>query len=201
MTSARTCRKPGYAGFTLIEVLTAVAILSILGLMSYRGLNALLDVQAHVARETEKWRSVSAFLSRFERDVQLAVERPVRTAATRLPAFVATEHGTLERTLEFSRAASSELDTPRRVAYSYDGNGAVALMLWPSLDTAAEAPLERHRVLTDVSRLDLHYLGADLEWTSGWPASADSPPLPLAVRLRIVLSSGEDIVRVFALKS
>jgi type II secretion system protein J len=197
MTRASTYRRPGYGGFTLIEVLTAVAILSVLGLMSYRGLHAVLDVQEHVARETEKWRSVSAFVARFERDVQLAAERPVRTAATRLPAFVADERGTLE----FSRAASSEFDTPRRVAYSYDGNGAVALMLWPGLDTATQAPLERHRVLTDVSRLELHYLGADLAWTSAWPARADSPALPLAVRLRIVLSGGEEIVRVFALKS
>lgn len=188
-------------GFTLIEVLTAVAILSILGLMSYRGLNAVLDVQEHVARETEKWRSVSAFLARFERDVQLAVERPVRTAVAQIPAFVANEHGAVERTLEFSRAAAGELDTPRRVAYSYDRSGAIALMLWPSLDTATDAPLERHHLLTNVSRLELHYLGADLAWTSSWPARSDSPPLPLAVRLRIVLSSGEDIVRVFALKS
>ena len=187
-------------GFTLVEVLTAIAMLALLGLMSYRGLHAVLETQERVARETDKWRSVTAFLSRFERDIQLAAARPVRAGNAALPAFVAREHGGVERTLEFSRVPSADADTPRRVAYSYNGGGSITLMLWPSLDTATQAPLERHEVLGSVSRLELHYLDTDLAWRSVWPAAPDSAPLPLAVRVRIVLTSGEDIVRVFALK-
>ena len=56
-------------------------------------------------------------------------------------------------------------------------------------------------MLGGVSRLELDFLDADLAWRSAWPAAPTSPPLPLAVRLRIVLSTGEDIVRVFALKT
>ena len=187
-------------GFTLVEVLTAIALLALLGLMSYRGLHAVLEVQERVARETDKWRAVSAFLSRFERDIQLAAARPARAGNAALPAFLGRGEGTLERTLEFSRVPSADADSPRRVAYSYSG-GSIALWLWPGLDTATQAPLERHQVLDSVSRLELHYLDADLAWRSAWPAAPDSAPLPLAVRVRVVLASGEDIVRVFALKS
>lgn len=46
-------------GFTLIEVLTALLVLSLLALMSYRGLSAVLDAREHVRAETEKWRRVA----------------------------------------------------------------------------------------------------------------------------------------------
>jgi hypothetical protein len=40
-----------------------------------------------------------------------------------------------------------------------------------------------------------------LAWVNAWPTAAADPPLPRAVRVRIVLASGEEIVRVFALQS
>jgi general secretion pathway protein J len=69
-------------GFTLIEILSALLILSLLALMSYRGLGAVLDAREHTRYETEKWRRVSAFFARFERDVQLAAPRPVRATSS-----------------------------------------------------------------------------------------------------------------------
>ena len=75
--------RPG--GFTLIELLAALLILSALALMSYRGLGAVLDAREHVARETDKGRRMSSFFARFERDVQLAAPRPVRSASGTAP--------------------------------------------------------------------------------------------------------------------
>ena len=59
----------------------------------------------------------------------------------------------------------------------------------------------RYAVLRGVSVFEVKYLNADLAWASLWPASLAAPPLPRAVRLRIVLGSGEELVRVFALNS
>ena len=83
MTSA------GYStrGFTLIELLIALLILSVLALMSYRGLGAVLDAREHVTREADQWRRVAAFVDRFERDVKLAAPRPVRSASGTAPAW------------------------------------------------------------------------------------------------------------------
>ena len=38
----------GTRGFTLIEIMTALLVLSLLALMSYRGLGAVLDAREHV---------------------------------------------------------------------------------------------------------------------------------------------------------
>ena len=188
-------------GFTLIELLTALLILSILALMSYRGLGAVLDARAHVTGETEKWRRMAAFFARFERDVQLAEPRPVRVASGEMPAWLGRLEASQDPRLEFSRFSSIEgLDVARRVGYRLNEKQEIELWLWSSLDIAPAAVPARYVVLAGVTTLEFQYLNAEAVWVSVWPGSRLDPPVPLAVRLHIVLASKEDIVRVFALK-
>lgn len=194
----------GYSthGFTLIELLIALLILSALALMSYRGLGAVLDAREHVTRETDKWRRVAAFVARFERDVNLAAPRPIRSAPGVAPAWRGIPGATSEPQLEFSRFASVEgMDSARRLGYQLNDRQEIELWLWPGLDIAPGTLPARYPVLTDVTAFDLQYLNASLAWTDGWPGSAADAPIPRAVRLRIVLASGEEIVRVFGLGS
>ena len=173
-------------GFTLIELLTALLILSLLALMSLRGLGAVLDAREHVRQETEKWRAVAAFFSRFQRDVQLSAPRPVLAAAGRL---------------EFSRLAAAEgIDAPRRVGYRLNERREIELSLWPTFEPAPEIEAIRYPLLPAVAQFQLQYLGGDLAWLDAWPRTERDPPLPRAVRMRVVLASGEELVRVFSLK-
>ncbi len=189
-------------GFTLIELLAALLILSLLALLSYRGLGAVLEARVHVRQESEKWRSVAAFFLRFERDVQLAAPRPVRTASGPAPAWRGLPGEAVEPRLEFSRFATAEgVDVARRLAYRLNEKQEIELWVWPGLDAAPGALPARYTVLTGVTRLDLHYLDANRAWTDAWPVSRPEASIPLAVRMRIVLASGEEIVRIFALKS
>ena len=192
--------KPG--GFTLIELLAALLILSLLSLMSYRGLGAVLDAREHVRAESDKWRHVSSFLARFERDVQLASPRPMRTVSGLLPAWRGRQARTEEPRLEFSRFASGEgVDSPRRLAYGLNEKQEIELWLWPGVDVAPDASPQRYPVLTGVSQFQLQYLNADLVWADAWPLAEQDAAIPLAVRLKIVLDTNEEIVRIFALKS
>ena len=185
--------------FTLIELLTALVILSLLGLMSYRGLSAVLDAREHVTQETVKWRAIDAFFTRFERDVQLAAPRPVRGSVDGALAFRGVRERTAGPLIELTRLGSAdEAEPPRRIAYTLNALQEIELWLWPAPDAAPPVQPERHRLLADVMQLDIQYLAADLAWTGEWPARSERP-LPLAVRVRLVLVSGEEIVRVFSL--
>lgn len=196
----KRCAGARARGFTLIELMVALLILAIVAMMSYRGLAAVLDARDHVAAETGKWRSVASFLARFERDVRMAAPRSVRTGAGIAPAWRATPAATIEPRLEFSRFASAEgTDSPRRVAYALNAKREIELWLWPGLDLASAAQPARYAVLAGVTALEFQYFSADLAWVSAWPASPRDAALPRAVRLRVVLASGEEIVRVFAL--
>jgi general secretion pathway protein J len=192
----------GRCGFTLIELLTALLILSLLALMSYRGLGAVLDAREHVSQETDKWRRVANFFVRFEQDVQLAAPRPVRAAAGTVPAWRGWAEATSEPRLEFSRFASAEgVDTARRLAYRLNDQQEIELWLWPGLDVAPNVLPARYPVLAGVTKFELQYLNASLAWVTAWPVAALDPAIPRAVQVRIVLASGEEIVRVFALLS
>lgn len=189
-------------GFTLIELLTALLLLSLLALMSYRGLGAVLDAREHVTLETDKWRRVAAFVARFERDVQLAAPRPVRAASGTAPAWRGEAVAAPQPRLEFSRFAATEgVDTARRIAYQLNEKQEIELWLWPGLDVAPGTLPLRYPVLAGVKAFELQYLNSGLVWVDAWPASPRDPPLPQAVRLRIVLASDEEIVRIFALQS
>jgi len=189
-------------GFTLIELLAALLVLSLLGLMSFRGLGTVLDAREHVRIESGKWQRVQSFFARFERDIRLAAPRPVRTNSGAAAAWLGRTDATQAPQLEFSRFASTEgLDTARRMGYSRNDRQEIELWLWPGLDVAPGTAPTRYPVLSDVVEFELQYLNADLAWGSLWPVLPVDSSIPLAVRLRIVLGSGEELVRVFALKS
>jgi general secretion pathway protein J len=163
-------------GFTLIELMCALVILSLLALMSFRGLSAVLDARDQVRQESEKWKAVAAFYSRFQRDLQLSAPSPVLGTAARF---------------EFSRLAMAErADVPRRVAYALNADREIEL----TLDAA------RHPVLSAVAQFELQYLDPAFVWVEAWPRTERDPPLPHAVRLRLVLGSGEELVRIFSLR-
>ena len=189
-------------GFTLIELLSALLVLSLLALMSYRGLGAVLDARAHVRQETEQWRRVATFFSRFERDIRLAAPRTIRADASVVPAWQANSAAAGYPALEFSRFGSIDgADSPRRVAYVLNDRREIELWIWPGLDRAPRSDPARYPVLTGVASFELLYLSPELAWVPAWPRSASDPPFPQAVQLRVVLVSREEIVRVFALRS
>lgn len=190
------------AGFTLVELMVALLILSLLALMSYRGLGAVLDARDHVGRESEKWRHVAAFLARFEGDVDLASPRPVRNASGFAPAWLGRSASAPGPRLEASRFASVEgVDSPRRFAYRLNEKQEIELWLWPGLDLSPDALPARFPVLTGVQKFELQYLDAGRKWVLAWPTAPGDAAIPRGVRVRIVLVSGESIVRVFALNS
>ena len=198
----RSVPRPRPCGFTLIELLTALLVLSLLALMSYRGLAAVLDAREHVKQEADKWRRVAAFFLRFERDVQLAMPRPARTGSGVAPAWLGEAVATPRPGLEFSRFASAEgVDTARRIGYRLNEKQEIELWLWPGLDIAPDALPARYPVLSGVATFEVQYLAPNLVWVNTWPTSPQDLPVPQAVRLRIVLASSEEIVRVFALRS
>ncbi|CAG4883514.1 Type II secretion system protein GspJ [Georgfuchsia toluolica] len=190
-------------GFTLIEVMVALLVLSLLALMSYRGLGAVLDAREHVKRETDKWQRVAAFYGRFERDVELAAPRPVRSGDRLAPAWLGTPAAeTVAASLEFSHFASADgIDTARRIAYRLNEKNEIELWLWPGLDVAPDAQPQHYPVLAGVKTFELQYLNPALLWVNAWPTAPTDKPIPRAVRLRIVLATDEEIVRIFVLQS
>lgn len=190
-------------GFTLIEVLVTLLLLSALALMSYRSLDVVLSARDRVNAETGKWQQIGAFIDRFKQDVQLAAPYPVRDAGVMLPAWqgrITDDPG--GPALEFSRFASVVgQDRLRRVAYALNSQGEIELWLWPGLNLAPDTVPTRYVVLSGVTDAVFEYLNTDLRWLPVWPLLPTDAAIPRAVRLQLVMDSGETIVRLIALNT
>jgi len=189
-------------GFTLIELLTAMLILSLLAMLSYRSLGATLETRLHTSAETAKWQRVAALYARFEQDVRMVFPQATRSGSDHTPAWLGRTDTNPGPHLEFNRFASIVgTDTSRRVGYGLNENQEIELWLWPDIDINSNQSPARYPLLSGVMIFELEYLTAALTWVNAWPLAPGEPALPRAVRLRILLVSGEEIVRVFSLNS
>lgn len=193
-------------GFTLLEVLIAVAIVAVIALLGYRALAALSEAETRLAAEATRWRTLDLFFARLEGDMRQAVPRPARSGAVREAPWVGfvTDSGADggNSALTFSRAGPEFNIEPgsagQRLGYRLR-NGAVEVLYWPSYDRPRDAQATSYALLADVARFQLTYLARNNAWIDSWPIAGDTD-LPRAVRVQLTLSSGETIERWLALR-
>jgi general secretion pathway protein J len=186
--------------FTLVELLVALAIFAILSGFAYRGLTALLDSREALQRESRKWRDVSLFVGRVERDLSAVLARnAVGASGTTLPA-VASAIGTVNdgNGLALTRAGSplqqNALAAPQRIAYRLNGDH-VERLSWTGVDAAPREEPQVVSVLAPVHGLSFRFLDPrSLEWRTSWPGGSEL--LPAAVEVTVELASGERVVRL-----
>lgn len=191
-------------GFTLIEVLVAIAIFAIMSVVAYRGLNGILQARERVTLESRKWRELALFFARAEGDLTAVIDRPVRDNGDLiLPSFVGKEHTVSQddAQMEFTRTGlpgqSDKLADLQRFGYRLR-DGAIEQIVWPVLDRAPRSRPGSFVILQAVAELRLRYLDGKNAWQTIWP-TPEQAGLPRAVEMTVVLKGGEKVMRVFAL--
>jgi len=196
-------------GFTLLELLVAMAVFAILGALGFRGLNSILDAEARLQSESRRWSDVSLLFSQLSEDLTMAVERSARDAADGTSPALLLRGTPSESTsgddaqlvvtrLGIGEGAAAQ-SAPRRVGYRLR-EGMLEYLVWPSLDSAPGTAPEAYEVLENVADLQLQALDFDGRWAPAWPAARAASALPRAVTVRIVLSGGETITRILQLR-
>jgi general secretion pathway protein J len=190
------------AGFTLVEVLVALAILAVIGVHAWRAMVALADGESRLAAETARWTALDAVFARIEADLRAALPRAVRHGDAREPAFVAGVDAAGNARFTLTRAGSEFGDAPgragQRVGYALDGN-ALGIAYWPALDNVAGAVPARYVLLDGVAEFHVGYRTRDGRFVAQWPLLGE-PDVPVAVRVDLTLADGARIERWFALQ-
>ncbi len=185
MTGMRTSE----AGFTLVELLVALAIFALISVAGVTLLRSGSDTQLAVKQRLEDLSRTNRLANAMESDLAQAVARPVRdTAGQPVPAFIQSDTAIPGTLFGFVRGGWSNFDeAPRaglqRVAYVLDGK-ALKRLGWPMLDGAA--PGEAATILEDVSAAAVRFRDEAGEWRSDWTAN-DANALPRAIELRLTL--------------
>lgn len=192
------------SGLTLVELLVAVAVFSVLSAIAYQGLISVANTNADLRQEGDEFARLQFAISLIERDLRQALPRPVRDQlGDPLPAMAG---GSLQ--LELTRAGwSNPLGQQRseleRVRLQLDDDTLVRIK-WSVLDRSQGSRPVRQVLLEGVRDLRFRFLDRNLEWQNEWPpatslADEDREPWPLAVSVRLNSERYGDVERLFAL--
>lgn len=191
-----TASTPETQGFTLVELVVALAIFGLLAVAGTRMLGAAVSTQASVGTALGKVAGERRISALLQADLQQAVARPTRDANGRLePAFAGPGDG---RLLSYVRAGwSNTTDAPRaelqRVDLRMEGNRLVRAAR-PMLDGAGS---ETEMTLAqDLASATVRLRDAKGQWGDG-ATNEDPTALPVAAELTLVQRDGVSVRRVF----
>lgn len=185
------------AGFTLLEVLVAIAIFAIVGVMSLTGYTQLQRQTEYQEQRVARTREVQRAVQMITQDLTQIEPRPIREplGEQRVPALVAGD--SVEYKVEFTRAGwSNTAGLPRptlqRVAYRLDQDG-LWRDYWRVLDRTQTAEPVRYNLLKGVRSVTFRFMTPSREWVDRWPLLEGQNPVererarPAAVEVSIEL--------------
>lgn len=177
-------------GLTLVELLVATFLLAVLGVMAYRGLDAVQTTQRHLEAKAERWQAIAAAVDRLDRDLRLAPTlsgRKTPAGGGELPQLVLVRPG-------------NEDLAARRQGYRWQ-QGRLELLLWAAPESPETLAATPYLLLSGVRDFTLAYLDGAGRWLPEWPPGGpgEAGGRPRAVRLRIATEEGWTIERLFDL--
>lgn len=187
------------AGFTLIELMVALAIFALISVAGVTLLRSGSDTQIAVKKRLEEMALSHRLSNSLEGDLAQAIARPVRNQSGQvLPAFTQGDATVPGGLFGFVRAGWSNFDAaPRaglqRVAYVLE-NGALKRLSWPMLD--GSAPADAATLLDNVTSATAEYRDDDGQWRSDWSAT-DANALPRAIALRVTANGRAEVRMLF----
>lgn len=194
-----------HGGFTLLEILVAIAILAIMSVMAYRGVSeariAVENAGVHMDRLREVQRAMNVLVNDFRTLAPRPVREPIgdgfRAALRRDPnavTLVELSHA------GWSNGAGTPRGTVQRVSYRLEEHTLIRDN-WNVTDpTLANVPVAR-RLLNQVERIEIRYMNSGREWVTQWPPLGSPGDIgfrsrPIAVELTIVLADYGELRRV-----
>lgn len=188
-------------GFTLIEVLVSVFLLSVLSALCYETLSYVRHSREVTTASFAHLRDLQLAMHTLANDFGQAEPRPVRDALgeSAVPAFYADARSAdLVSVTRGGWANTSGLPrgTLQRVTYALE-NGVFVRKYYTALDATPNSTLVRRELLHDVVGVTFRYLDANRAWQTQWPPLATTgtqnnalplSPRPLAVEVVIELA-------------
>lgn len=192
-------------GFTLLELLVAVAIFALLGVGSYRLLASTISTRDAARVHDAALMQLQRTFTVMNRDISQAAARPIRDQyGDAVPALVLKESS-----LELTRGGvPNPLKQVRsdlqRVSYQVNNKGELIRSSWQQLDRDRGVMPQQTVLLTKVKTLALKAYNPTGSTNTEWPVSqnANKPPvdsLPRSIEVVMTVEPWGEVRRLFAL--
>jgi general secretion pathway protein J len=191
MTAQRPTR-----GFTLIEVLIAMAVFGLMATMAYSGLNNSLNIGRETEERSEQLHRLQLALALIQRDLtQIAVQQSRDEYGDVQPALLTETRG--NHLIEFSRTgwrnpANQIRGTLQRVGYVLEEKK-LYREFWAHFHRGANEKPIRTLLLAGVAEIRFEFLDPAMQWQEQWPP-VNTPPsvMPIAVRVTVIPAGNDE---------
>jgi len=185
-------------GYTLIEVIIALAIFAILGTISVGLLGRAFDTSAHLKAKIEPLAELQLAVTRMNRDIVQMVKRgaPFFTGETNYTEF--TRGGIVHPDAEEVQS------TLKRVALLCKHNKELVRKTWARVNPLNPDDFQEQILINNLEACEFSYLTNGNIWLSEWPMASTepkekSPSFPLAIQLKLKLKNFGDISLLFVI--
>ena len=175
LKQSKTCR--AQAGFTLLELLVAMVIFSLMSVMAYGGLSNVITGNEVIAEQEKRLKELQRTMMFLERDMRQIVARPRNTGFDQ--AAKAFDYGLdSEGLVEFTRAGNPNpiglaRSSLQRVRYDLEEKVLIRKS-WALVDHINLEPTSM-KLLSEVESLELRLLDNKNEWQENWKEQKETP--------------------------
>jgi len=189
----------GQRGFSLLELLVALTIFSLISTAGYSGLNSLSKAMQLQRAQSEQLADIQLGLARLERDIYTAITRSQRTENLNLPAFSGDNRQLNLVTLSGDQTLPQSLSDERPIQWQWQ-QPVLHRQLWQLPDRlSSNPPLTRIDILENLDQFGFRYLDSNGNWQGQWNSDAQGGFLPLAIMVTARVESFGNIRRVLEL--
>jgi general secretion pathway protein J len=188
-------------GFTLLEVLIALFIFTILSTILVGALRTVIDAHAGTEKNAERLRTLQFALLVISRDIEQAINRPIFNASGKEePAFSGTPKSFVFTHTGFANLNNTKTrSTLERTGYTWN-EGALWRLTWDVLDQAPQSRAHLRKLLDDISLVQFQYLDHDGHFLNDWPKEGDTnQALPRAISVQFTFSHWGKISQLYVI--
>jgi general secretion pathway protein J len=193
-------------GFTLIEILVALVIFAVIGVLAAMSLHAMIRTHSMLEKKDGAMTQLQLTMTMMRRDMAQVIDRPiVDSDGSTEAAFVAAGVNQIvfTRTGLQNPMQVSERSNMQRVGYELDGDQLVRIT-WDVLDQPPRSIPEKQILLHHVVSLQWQLLTDKNQTVSQWPPAVGSnlqmqntSPLPKAVLMVMQIQYAGAVQGVF----
>jgi len=194
-------------GFTLLELLVAVAIFALLGVGSYRLLATTIATRDAAQKHDAALMQLQKAMSTLNRDISQAIARPVRNEYGDVVAAVILKNNTLDLTRAGwpnpLQQARSQL---QRIHYELNTKGELVRFSWSQLDRERGAKPQQSILLKNIDTMQMKVYSFNGGLVQEWPVlqsqtanNAALSELPRAIEIVVNVKPWGEIRRYFRL--
>lgn len=179
-------------GFTLLEILIAMALFAIMSVMAYSGLRVLLDARAATSIRSERLAELQITLYLLAEDLAQIIARPIRDeyGATQIATRGENDGELLTLTRSVPTWSSYQTGSRlQRISYRFE-KGILYRMAWQTVDRTQQTEYRR-RKLIELEKIQLRFF--DEDWTDNWLSNQ----APKAVEIVFTIKGLGDVKRLF----